>query len=149
MNFDKYAQKGNEMLNTLAKDLEMDKEDAGRILRAVLYAMRDHLSIQESLRVVDQLPMAIKGVYVSNWNISRKPERIRSVSDFLDSVRQYQGLPPENDVQDNNVALFALQAVFRMLNKYISDGEFEDIISVMPVKIKDFISSNIGRDKIM
>lgn len=47
MNFDKYAQKGNEMLNTLAKDLEMDKEDAGRILRAVLYAMRDHLSIQE------------------------------------------------------------------------------------------------------
>lgn len=101
------------------------------------------------MHVVDQLPMAIKGVYVSNWNISRKPERIRSVTDFLDSVRQYQGLPPENDVQDNNVALFALQAVFRMLNKYISDGEFEDIISVMPVKIKDFISSNIGRDKIM
>lgn len=147
MDFNKFALKGNEMLNALAKELGITRKEAGRILKAVLHAIRDHLSVQESLHVVDQLPMALKGLYVSQWNVSRRPLRVRSIADFLNTVRLYDGTQAEGDLGDDEWASTIVQAVFTILNKYISDGQFEDIIAVMPAKLKNFIADNIGKDK--
>ncbi|MFI5185289.1 MAG: hypothetical protein ACHQF0_01040 [Chitinophagales bacterium] len=43
LDFEKSAAKGNEMLNMLAEDLKVPRDKAGRILRAVLYAMRSRI----------------------------------------------------------------------------------------------------------
>jgi uncharacterized protein (DUF2267 family) len=46
--FDRYAAKGNEFVNLLANDLQVPRDKAMRILRAVLHATRNHLPVQES-----------------------------------------------------------------------------------------------------
>ncbi len=66
LDFEKYAAKGNEFINKLAEHLnDPDNRDrAGRILRSVLRALRNRLTVEESLQLISQLPMAIKAVYV-------------------------------------------------------------------------------------
>ena len=87
--FYKYAQKGNEMVNELAAELGIpeDKETAFRILRAVLRALRNQISVEESFQLLAQLPMVIKGLYVEQWKISKKGDHVRNVHDFVKAVR--------------------------------------------------------------
>ena len=65
MNFHKYADKGNLILNEVASELgkNEDKKLAGRMLRSVLHVLRSRLTIEESFQLIAQLPMAIKAVY--------------------------------------------------------------------------------------
>jgi uncharacterized protein (DUF2267 family) len=148
MDFDKYASKGNEVLNTLAEDLQIPRDKASRILRAVLYAIRNHLSIQESLQVISQLPMALKGIYVDQWSEPHVVSRIHHVKQFLDEVREFDKGTAGYDLGNDESAGRAVQAVFRTLNNYISDGEFEDMIAFMPVEIKEFIRKSIEQGRI-
>lgn len=147
--FNKYAAKGNELLKVLAEDLEIPRGKAGRILRAVLHALRDHLSIEESLQVISQLPVALKGVYVDQWNMPQKNPRIHHVKQFLDEVRKYDAGLAGYDFGNDESAGRVVKAVFKTLNNYLSDGEFEDIIAVLPTEIKEFIRDSIGQNKIV
>ena len=78
-NFDKYALKGNEFLVRLSKNIgnEKDLDSAFRILRSTLRVLRKHFTIQESMQLLAQLPVAIKGVYVEGWNFQAKYVFIR------------------------------------------------------------------------
>src|SRR5437868_4188083 len=87
IDFDKYAAKGNELLNLLADDLQVPADKAGRILRSVLHAIRNRLSVQESLQVIAQLPMALKALYVDQWHIAEYVPRIHYVKQFVDEIR--------------------------------------------------------------
>ncbi len=51
MNFEKYAEKGNRFIKDLARELGCpdDKKKAGRVLKAVLKALRNRLSHEESM----------------------------------------------------------------------------------------------------
>jgi uncharacterized protein (DUF2267 family) len=63
LDFEKYAMKGNEFLNHLQVNLETpDRAHAGRILRSTFRVLRNHLTFEESLQLLSQLPMAIKSV---------------------------------------------------------------------------------------
>lgn len=142
--FEKYAAKGNELLNTLADDLQVPPHKASRILRAVLHAIRNHLTVEESLQLMAQLPMMIKALYVDQWRIPQHTERIHHVTQFLDEIRKWDNEQAGYDFGNNESAATAVKAVFRTLNYYISTGEFEDIIAVLPTEIKDFITGSIG-----
>ena len=142
--FDKYAAKGNELLKMLAEDLDISTDKALRILRCVLYAIRDHLSLQESIQVVSQLPMAVKGIYVDRWATPHRVPRIHHVEEFLNEIRLYDKKLAGYDFGNDESARKAAEAVFRTLNYYLSEGEFEDIIAVMPAEIKKFIGGSIG-----
>lgn len=147
--FNKYAAKGNELLKILAEDLEIPPGKAGRILRSVLHALRNHLSIEESLQVISQLPVALKGVYVDQWNMPQKNPRIHHVKQFLDEIRKCDAGLAGYDFGNDESAGRVVKAVFKTLNNYLSDGEFEDIIAVLPAEIKEFIRDSIGQNKIV
>jgi uncharacterized protein (DUF2267 family) len=68
VDFDRYAQEGNELMNRLAEDLGHPNEvnRVGMMVRAVLHTLRDRISISESLDFMSQLPTALKGVYVED-----------------------------------------------------------------------------------
>lgn len=144
IDFDKYAVKGNEILNLLANDLQIQREKAGRILRAVLHAIRNHISVQESAQLIAQLPMAIKGLYVDHWNPSWEAPRIHHVKEFLEEIRSCDNGLAVYDFGDDDNASRSVKAVFRTLNYYLSPGEFEDIIAVLPREIKEFVAGSVG-----
>lgn len=147
MNFDKYASKGNEMVGMLADDLQVPRDKAARILKAVLHGMRNQLSTDESLQVVAQLPMMLKAVYVDQWNPSRTFRRIHTLEEFFDMIRGEDGNMAAYDFGNNESAKKNTRAVFRTLNYYLSEGEFNDVKAVLPAEIKKFIADSIGEGR--
>ena len=147
LDFEKYAAKGNELLNVLAEDLNVPRDKAGRILRSVLHVLRNHISIDESFQVLSQLPMALKGVYVDQWNPSEEYHRIHKLEEFFDEVRKEDKGLAGYDFGNNQKAKEAVSAVFKALTYYLSEGEVEDFIAMLPVELKKFIHDSIERGK--
>jgi uncharacterized protein (DUF2267 family) len=148
LDFDKYAAKGNEILDMVAEDLKVSRDKAGRILRAILYAIRSRINLDESLQVIAQLPMALKGVYVDQWDPWLSFHRIHNLDEFIRQVRKYDKTAAGYDFGNDESAKRAIQAVFRTLGHYLSDGEFRDVIAVLPLELKEFLKSSIGQKRL-
>ncbi len=139
MNFEKYAEKGNLFLKELAQELGCpeDKKKAGRILKAVLKALRNRLSHEESMHLLAQLPMCIKAIYVDGWKLSQTPEKIKNVSEFVQEVMKYDRPRAQQDFKDEEEAVKAIKAVFRVIKNHISDGEAQDVKAELPKQLKE------------
>lgn len=137
-NFEKYAAKGNEFLNKLAVRLGNveNRDRAGRVLRAVLRALRNRLSMEESLQLLSQLPMAIKSVYVDGWKIHHDFVRIKTIEDFAEEVMKEDGQSAWRDFSSIGEATDAIEAVMKTLADYVTAGELHDVIDLMPKEIK-------------
>lgn len=147
--FDKYAAKGNEFLHLLAEDLQISNEKAFRILKAVLHVLRDHVSVNESMQIMSQLPVAIKGIYVEQWHVDATVKKLHTQHDFFDEVCRYDKGTVLEDFENYEAVEKSVKAVFRTLNYYLSEGEFEDIIAVMPVEVKKLIEDSIGKNRMV
>ncbi len=139
LNFQKYAQEGQSFVNDLACELGHPEEIArtGIVLRAVLHTLRERLTISESFHLVSQLPMFLKGIYADNWKFSEKPIDISTKEEFIAEVEKHQQQFGEREFSWNKPTEEIIQIVFSSLGKYISDGEYEDIIAQMPENIKE------------
>jgi uncharacterized protein (DUF2267 family) len=140
MNFEKHAAKGNEFVHRLAIRLgnEKDRERAGRVLRCVLHALRNHLSLEESFQLMAQLPMAIKAMYVDGWAPSRQRAKIKTILELAEEVRKEDGLSTENDFPGVSDATDAIEAVIKTMADYVSSGELHDIVSILPSEMKSY-----------
>jgi uncharacterized protein (DUF2267 family) len=144
LDFEKYALKGNEFVHLVADDLKTPKDKAGRIIRAVLHALRNRLSHEESFQLLAQLPMVLKGVYVDGWKFDKDFNRITHIDDFLDEVRKEDGGLAGYDFGNNEKASAAVAAVFKAMGYFVSEGEMNDVIAEMPAALKEFIKKSIG-----
>jgi uncharacterized protein (DUF2267 family) len=135
LDFEKYAVKGNEFLNRLQENLETsDRAHAARILRSTLRVLRNHLTLQESLQLLSQLPMAIKCVYVDGWRAGDH-KKIKTIDDLLVEIIQVEGDVAWKDFQDRDEILNAIRAVIGTLREYVSDEEIDQALGTMPRKI--------------
>jgi len=139
LNFEKYAAKGNEFVNKVAMRLgdPANRDQAGRVLRCVLRTLRSHLTPEESLQLLSQLPMAIKSVYVEGWKIHHEFVRIKTIDDFSEEVMKEDGLAAWRDFSSVEEARDAIQAVMKTLADYVSAGELHDVVDLMPKEIKE------------
>lgn len=133
-NFDKYALKGNEFLNKLAARLgdEDNKHRAGRVLKCVLHALRNRLTIEESLQFMAQLPMVIKAVYADGWKLNAHHNKIKTMDDFSEEVIKEDGLSAWKDFPGVSDATEGIEAVMKTLADYVTAGELHDIIAILP-----------------
>jgi uncharacterized protein (DUF2267 family) len=103
-----------------------DRHFALQLLRGVLHALRDRLTIDQSAHLSAQLPLLIRGIYFENWDPQPLPSEDRSVEDFVDHVRSaltgYHG----GDLVDE------VSAVFEVLQQHVSWGERDKIAGVLP-----------------
>ncbi len=60
--FDKTIQTTNSWLNEIGEDLGPDRQRCYNALRAVLFALRDRLTVEEAADLSAQLPMLIRGI---------------------------------------------------------------------------------------
>lgn len=140
MNFEKHAMKGNEFVHRLAIRLgdEKDRDRAARVLRSVLHALRNRLSIEESFQLMAQLPMAIKAIYVDGWSPTHRQAKIKTIADLSEVVRQEGGVSSENDFHHLSDATNAIEAVMKTIADYVSAGELHDIVSILPEEMKSY-----------
>jgi uncharacterized protein (DUF2267 family) len=134
IDFVKYARKGNEFLNSLAFRLgdPDNKERAGRVLNGVLHTLRDHITVEESMQLLAQLPMALKGVYVHGWKLRAQPARVHSLEGFIEEVVRNQGAESWKDYSSPEETVQAVRAVWETLAEYVSHDELEEVAGVLP-----------------
>lgn len=147
IDFEKYAAKGNELINRLSQELDLPRDSAARILRSVLHALRNRLTIEESFQMIAQLPMALKGVYVDGWQPGKVFKRIHYLEDFIEEVKKEDGRTANYDFDNTENSKHAIKAVFKTLNYYLSDGEMNDMIAVLPKELKEFVEHSIRENK--
>jgi uncharacterized protein (DUF2267 family) len=148
--FNRYASRGNEFISQLAEELNMpyDKPRAYRILKAVLSSIRNHITPEESTQLIAQLPMALKSIYVDGWQIGKKNKRVDTIKEFIDEV-YYNSGGYRGRAFNNRIEVEAgIKAVLNVLKKYISEGEFEDVLMCLPsplrVEILDYVMEGKG-----
>jgi len=138
MDFSKYAQKGNKFLKEVSAETGKidDIESAGRLVRAVFHVLRDIISKEESLQLISQLPMALKSVYVDGWTFKEKNEQIRHIDDFINEVVKKDSPAGYCEFKSKKEALHAIESVFKVLKRYVSEGEIEDIRATLSIDLK-------------
>lgn len=98
-----------------------NKQRSYRLLRAVLHALRDHLSPDEAAQLSAQLPVLIRGIYYEGYDPSKTPVTERSLEGFLARVQKAFAPDPLEDAQA------AIGAVLDVLDARISGGEMDHV----------------------
>jgi uncharacterized protein (DUF2267 family) len=124
--FDSTLQKTHIWLNDVMEALEWDeRQKAYLALRTCLQALRDRLIVAEAAHLGAQLPMLIRGFYYEGWRPSATPLKDHK-EEFLmhvaDAFRNDPDVDPETVVR----------ATFKVLAKYIADGEIADVKALLP-----------------
>jgi uncharacterized protein (DUF2267 family) len=127
--FDKTLQTTNIWLEEIMADLGPDRKVGYRALRAVLHALRDRLSIDEAAHLGAQLPLLVRGIYFDQWRPAGKPDRVRSLDEFLARVSAEL-----RDIRPVNAE--AARAVFRTIGLHVTEGEVAQVRGQLPEEIR-------------
>jgi len=140
LNFNHFAAEATSFLNEYTRELNLknDTDKAGRILTSILHGLREIISIQESLQLMAQFPMFLKAVYVNGWS-SHKKNKVKNIEEFIDLVRDFNGVTAFHDFENDELAENYIHTTFILLRKFISLGELEDIRSELPKDLKSIV----------
>ena len=128
--FDTTIHKTQIWLNDLMQELHWDDRYKAYIaLRTTLHALRDRLTTEEAAHLGAQLPMLIRGLYYEGWTPAGKPGQERHKEEFLAPIRGH--FQNDRNVDPDHV----VRAVFRVLAKRVTDGEIDDVKSILPQDI--------------
>jgi uncharacterized protein (DUF2267 family) len=138
INFEKFAAEGNAFINELSAKLghTEEKGQVGIILRSVLHVLRDCMTIQQSFHFLAQLPMFLKAIYVEQWKYSEGPARIKTLEEFAKRVEEEQRKFGERQFDWSESTIDIVKTVINSLHRYVSEGEFNDVIAELPKGIK-------------
>ncbi|MDP2079470.1 MAG: DUF2267 domain-containing protein [Pseudotabrizicola sp.] len=121
-----------EWLNLLQEDLGWPNRGRAYLLfRETLHAVRDFLTVDEAADLSAQLPLLIRGIFFDGWVPAKTPAKPRSLDDFLARVTDAFAADPlaEPDV--------AVAAVFALLRRHISPGEYRQVAWAMRKPLRD------------
>lgn len=129
--FDTTLEKTNEWLNGIGDELGWDNKHAAyTALRSTLHALRDRLPVNEAAQLGAQLPMLIRGFYYEGWHPADKPLKVRHLDEFLDQV----AAECRTDLDAPMDAV--VRAVFRALERHVSEGEITSVIRALPNELR-------------
>lgn len=146
--FDKFAQEGNEYLNQLARDMG-HPDEVGQtyiLLRAVLHTVRDRIHISESLHMLSQLPMFLKGVFVEHWKYREQPLQFQTLEEFKTAVKQDQENHGEQQFNWPQHTEELISMVLTSLGtRYLTEGQLQHIATQMPKEVQHLFPANTDR----
>ena len=128
---DRSVEKAHVWLNELTAGLGTeDRQSAYRVLRAVLHAVRERLTVDEAAQLAAQSPELIRGIYYEGWDPSRTPASYHDRRPFLDRIAAEGALAGESE------ASFAAEAVMDVVRRHISAGEYEQVLHALPRPVR-------------
>jgi uncharacterized protein (DUF2267 family) len=124
-------QKTDQWLHELMNELNWDDPHrAYAALRATLHTLRDRLTTTESAQLAAQLPLLLRGVWYEGWQPRDRPIAIRHAAEFHAAVEQELRRDGSIDVPAT------VRAVFTLLSRHISHGEFTDVVRNLPAEVR-------------
>jgi uncharacterized protein (DUF2267 family) len=133
--FDRTLQETNIWLGEIADDLGPDRQVAYRVLRAVLHALRDRLTVEQAAHLSAQLPMLIRGIYYEAYQPAKTPTPIRGRDEFLDAVNDEL-----SDIRPVN-ALTACGSVFNCMGRHVTPGQLEKVFWSLPEQVRQLLAA--------
>ncbi|WP_242927787.1 DUF2267 domain-containing protein [Pontibacter vulgaris] len=128
------------LLNAVAQELNTDDmNQAGRVFRAVLQSIRDRLPVNEAVHFAAQLPIIWKGIYFDQYEPDKVPITIRDAQAWLDYIRSKNAFAANNDFQQDEEIAHAFRAVFNTLQKYISEGQLQQVKQALHQDIQEML----------
>ena len=147
LDFEKYAMKGNEFLHQLEVNLgSNDRDRAARILKSTFRVLRNHLTFEESLQLLSQLPMAIKAVYVDGWQ-KKDHFKIKDSDEFIFEIAAEDGLQAWADFRSMEDIQDAVNAVIETMALYVSTGEMNEALNTLPRKVREIFHLQDRREQ--
>ncbi|HEX6024022.1 MAG TPA: DUF2267 domain-containing protein [Solirubrobacter sp.] len=131
---DRTVEKANIWINEVAAELECDRREAYRALRAYLHTLRDRLSAERNAQLAAQLPLVLRGVYFEGWRPHHTPLNYRDPVEFVERVRREALLVGDTE------AWFAVQAVAAVLRRHVSAGEIDNVVGALPGSLKPLVA---------
>lgn len=128
--FDRTLQETNTWLGEISEAMNFpDRQMAYHALRGVLFTLRDRLPPEEAVKLSQQLPVLVRGIYFEGYKMSKTPIKYNR-EEFIEQVgselNQAGGANPEN----------AARAVLQVLSRHISQGEAEQVRNALPKHIQ-------------
>jgi uncharacterized protein (DUF2267 family) len=125
--FDETVQKTNTLLKTIEAEFDWTnhRNISYAALRSVLHVLRDRLTVEEAAQLAAQLPLLVKGIFYDGWDPSIVPRKIDK-EEFVEEVRRRFIYSMDRDIAD------LIAVVIKALRKYVSQGELEDVLSILP-----------------
>lgn len=138
MKFDQYVEKANQFVKEVARELgtPADTDHAYRVMTSVFHTIREILSPQESLHLISQLPMILKGVYVNEWQLKPK-NKIRTMDEFIECLMLQNPRTAAEDFGEDEKAKNKTRAVLHVFKRHVSVGEIQDIIDQFPMELAE------------
>lgn len=138
-----FEDKQKDAINLLKKVAEeMGTEDmnqAARVFRAVLQAIRDRLPVNDAIHFAAQLPIIWKGVYYDQYDPAKVPVKIRDRQEWINFIRNKNAFAANNDFIRDNDIIEAFQAVFKALHHCISTEELQKVKEAMHQDIQELL----------
>ncbi len=133
MLFDAPLEEGCNWVDTVSEQLGTSYKRSGyAALRAALHAIRDSLLIGQAVRLGEQLPILIRGIYYEGWDPKKGGARVTGSSEFIEVIRH--DLRGHAELTD---AEATLRATFGALGQLLPVQEFEAILKVLPADIRE------------
>ena len=134
--FSKTLEKSHQWIQELMDELGwVDSQKTYRAFRVVLHALRDHLTVEETVQLGAQFPMLIRGLYYEGWKPSKQPIKERSEEQFLIRVAQYFQNDPYLETVEDFEKLVG--KVFSVISRHVTKGEIQDILKILPRGIRN------------
>ena len=130
------VQKTNQWLQELVNELGTDGRTSWRVLRGYLQVLRDRLTIAEAAQLAAQLPHVLRGVFYEGFDPGHQPQKIRDPDVFLARFADHAQLREGDDPAT------AVAAVTRVLRRHVAGGEVDDVLSQLPLEIRNVLEPN-------
>lgn len=140
--FEKHVAEANKFIKSLAISLgDADNPDlAVRVTKAIFKALRQRITPEQSLHIVSQLPLILKGLYVDGWELSQRTDNTKTWEQFLEDLRNTAWPSSSRDFADDDHAREIVSKFFGVLTSYVSEGELADLKSQLPPVIAEVIA---------
>jgi uncharacterized protein (DUF2267 family) len=146
LDFEKYAARGHEFINHLQVNLRNeDRSQSARVLNSTFRVLRNHLTLEESMQLLSQLPMAIKAIYVDGWRIADH-KKVKTTDEFLFELLKEDGVYYWKDFESRDDIITAVRAVLDTLRLYVSDGEMNQALGTLPFRIREAFEAAESED---
>ena len=131
--FDTTIQKTHVWLDDIMREMQWsdERQRAYLALRSVLHALRDRLTMEETLDLGAQLPMLVRGFYYEGWKPLDTPRKERHKEEFLAHIKQAFRNDDRMDPEQ------ITRAVFRVLARRVNEGEIQDIQRILPAELRE------------
>jgi uncharacterized protein (DUF2267 family) len=147
LNFDKFAAEGNSFIYDVMDELSVSRNAAARITKCVLHAIRDRMPADDAIQFAQGLPMALKGVFIDQYDLSDAPVVIRSGTQFLDYICYKDGASGPSDFPTQQSVARALRGVFNVLEDYMDAGQIRQVKHIVGRGISEIIDGHpVGRN---